>query len=79
MRDQFAGGSLHNGSGCYHRFLCAGDVLLKSFRAPARLPLQREQPHVDSQQRLRDLILELVADLLSVVFLCRQNAVREQA
>jgi hypothetical protein len=79
MGDDFAGGPLHNGSGSYHRLLGAGDVLLESFRAAPRFLLQRQQPHVDAQQRLRDLGLELAADRFAVVFLRRQNPVRQPA
>jgi hypothetical protein len=79
MRDDFAGGAPHNGSGCYHRLLRAGDVLLESFRVAPRFPLQSNKPHVDPQQRLGDLILEFLADRFAVIFLCRQNPVRQAA
>jgi hypothetical protein len=78
MRDQFAGGPPHYSSGCHHRLLRVADFLLESFRAPPRFVLQREQAHVDAQERLRDLVLELVADLFAVVFLRRQNPVRQE-
>jgi hypothetical protein len=75
MRDDFAGGAPHNGSGCYHRSLRAGDVLLESFRAAPRFLLQSNKPHVDAQQRLGNLALESLADRFAVFFLCRQNLV----
>jgi hypothetical protein len=77
MRYQFAGSPPHNVSGCYHGLLRAGDVLLEAFRAAPRFLLQRDQPHVDAQQRLGDLILQFLADRFAVVFLRRQNPVRQ--
>jgi hypothetical protein len=79
MLDQFAGGSLHNRGGFYHCLLGAGDVLLESFRAAPRFLLQREQPHIDAQEPLRDFVLKLLADLFAVIFLRRQNPVCEES
>ncbi len=54
-----------------------GDVLLESFGPAPGLLLQREQPHVDAEQSLRELVLELAADRFAVVLLRRQNPVRQ--
>ena len=40
---------------------------------------EREQPCVDSQQRLRDLVLKFVADIFALVLLSGQKAVRQLA
>jgi hypothetical protein len=79
MRDDFAGCPPHDGSGSYHSLLRAGDVLLESLRVAPSFLLQRDQPHVDPQQRLGDLILEFLADRLAIIFLRRQNPVRQPA
>lgn len=44
-----------------------------------RLHSEREQPHVDPQERLRDFILEFTADRFSFVFLSGQQPVRQLA
>ncbi len=40
---------------------------------------EREQPYVDSQQRLRDFVLEFVADVFAFVLLSGQKPVRQLA
>jgi hypothetical protein len=79
MRDDLAGGAPHDGSGCYHGLLGAGDVLLESLRAAPRFLLQSNKPHVDAHQRLGNLVLEFLADRFAVIFLRGQNPVRQPA
>src|SRR4030095_15440988 len=58
-----------------HQPLHAGNFILQSLGVASGFLSQREQPDVDSQQSLRNLILELTADVLAFHFLRGQHLV----
>ena len=69
----FTGESLYGFHRFFHQPLRAGNLFLKTLCRRGRPLFQRQQPDIDSQQSLGDFILQLVADLLSLALLRRQN------
>ena len=63
----------------FHRFihqpLRAGNLFFEAAGVDRGLLFQRQQPDIDAQQRLGDFIMQVAADLLSLVLLRRQNLV----
>jgi hypothetical protein len=58
-----------------HQPLSAGNLIPEATGVDRSLFFQRQQSDVDSQQSLRDFILEIAADLLAFVLLRRENLV----
>jgi hypothetical protein len=63
----------------YHQPLGTSDFIREPFLVAARLLSEREQPHVYSQQRLCDFILEFAADIFAFVLLRGQKPMRQLA
>ena len=61
-----------------HQPLGAGNLLFDALGVDRGLLFQRQQSDIDSQQRLGDFILQVLADLPSLPLLRRQNPVGQE-
>lgn len=68
---------IHGSDRFFHQPLRAGNLVFEALRVDRRLLFQRQQPDIDAQQGLGNLIVQLGADLLSFRLLCRQNLVSQ--
>jgi hypothetical protein len=58
-----------------HQLLRADNLFFEAVGVDRRRLFQRQQPDIDAQQRLGNLIMQVAADFLSLVLLRRQNLV----